>query len=80
MKNAIMTAVQTKASRQFISAMGSMVENQSAVEQVLCYIEWLKRPANLPMVTMDELEKHGMPLQTAMNKLRDKARDFYQQA
>jgi len=58
--------------------MGSMVENQSAMEQVLCYIEWLKRPSNLPMITVEELEKNGMPLHVAMDKLRDKARTFYQ--
>lgn len=73
-----MTAVQTQASRQFITAMGSMVESPSAMEQVLAYIEWLKRPSILPMITMEELEKNGMPLDTAMDKLREKARVFYQ--
>lgn len=73
-----MTALQTRASRQFITAMGTMVENQSAVEQVLCYIEWMKNPSNLPMITMDELEQNGMPLHTAMDQLRTKARAYYQ--
>ena len=47
-----MTAVQTQASRQFITAMGSMVESPSAMEQVLAYIEWLKRPSILLNVTV----------------------------
>ena len=75
-----MTAVQTVASKRFISAMGSMVENQVAMDQVLSYIEWMKRPANLPMITMEQLEQNGMPLHVAMNKLRDKAREYYHQA
>ena len=73
-----MTALQTRASQQFITAMGSMVENPSAMEQVLSYIEWMKNPSNLPMITMEELEQNGMPLHTAMDKLRAKARAFYQ--
>lgn len=73
-----MTTVQTRASQQFINAMGPMVENPSAMEQVLCYIEWLKRPSNLPMITMEELDRNGMPLHAAMDRLRDKAKEFYQ--
>ena len=75
-----MTAVQTRASKQFISAMGSMVENPSAMEQVLYYIEWLKQQHEAPMITMEELEQNGMPLHVAMDKLREKARAYYQQA
>jgi len=73
-----MTAVQTAVSKRFISAMGSMVENQSAVDQVLSYIEWMKHPSNFPMITMEKLEENGMPLHVAMDKLRDKARKYYQ--
>ena len=73
-----MTAVQTRASKQFISAMGSMVENPSAMEQVLCYIELMKQQAAPSVITMEELEKNGMPLHVAMDKLREKARAYYQ--
>ena len=75
-----MTAVQTQASRQFISAMGPMVESPSAMEQVLYYIEWMKHQPVTPMITMEELNKSGMPLHVAMDKLREKARKYYQQA
>ena len=30
----------------------------------------------LPMITMEELEQHGMPLHTAMDKLREKAMQY----
>ena len=73
-----MTAIQTQASRQFLTAMGPMVENQAAMQQVLYYIEWMKHQPAIPTITMDELEQNGMPLSVAMNQLREKARLYYQ--
>ena len=70
--------MQAMASDRFIAAMGSMVEDVAAVDRVMSYIEWMKQPANLPQITMYELEKNGMPLHEAMNRLREKARAYYQ--
>ena len=73
-----MTAIQTQASKQFLTAMGTMVENPSAMQQVIYYINWMKKQPEIPVITMKELEENGMPLHTAMEKLRNKARKFYQ--
>ena len=73
-----MTAVQTQASKQFLAAMGPMVEDKAAMQQVLLYISTMRRQAELPVMTIEEAEQHGMPLHQAMDKLREKARTFYQ--
>ncbi len=73
-----MTAVQTQASKQFLAAMGPMVEDKAAMQQVLFYIRTMRRRSELPVMTIEEADKHGMPLHQAMDKLREKARTFYQ--
>ena len=73
-----MTAVQTQASKQFLAAMGPMVEDKAAMQQVLLYISTMRRQAELPTMTIEEAEQHGMPLHEAMDQLREKARIFYQ--
>ncbi|MBR4432003.1 MAG: hypothetical protein IKS76_02245 [Paludibacteraceae bacterium] len=73
-----MTAVQTQASNQFLTAMGPMIEDKKAMQQVLFYISTMRRKAELPTMTIEEANQHGMPLHQAMDKLREKARVFYQ--
>jgi hypothetical protein len=45
---------------------------------VLEYIESIKIQPLHKQITMEELDKNGMPLHQAMDKLREKAREFYQ--
>ena len=73
-----MSAAQAIASNQFLTAMGPMIEDKKAMEQVLFYIGTMRRKAGLPTMTMEEAEQHGMLLHQAMNQLREKARAFYQ--
>ncbi len=48
------------------------------MNEIMAYIEYIKlRPVH-PQITMEELEANGMPLDQAMNQLREKARKFYQ--
>ena len=73
-----MSAAQAIASKRFLNAMGAMVEDEQRLNEVLEYIESIKiRPLCEP-ITMEELEKNGMPLHQAMNQLREKARAYYQ--
>ena len=73
-----MSAAQAIASRRFLRAMGSMVEDEERLNEVLEYIESIKIRPLCEQITMEELEKNGMPLHQAMNQLREKARTFYQ--
>ena len=73
-----MSAAQAIASRRFLRAMGSMVEDEERLNEVLGYIESIKIRPLCEQITMVELEKNGMPLHQAMNQLREKARAFYQ--
>ena len=73
-----MSTLQAVASNRFLTAMGSMIEDATAMNRVMSYIEWMKQPTSAPQITMYELEKNGMPLNEAMNKLREKARVHYQ--
>lgn len=73
-----MSAAQAIASRRFLRAMGSMVEDEERLNEVLEYIESIKIRPLCEQITMEELEKNGMPLHQAMNQLREKARVFYQ--
>ena len=73
-----MNAAQAIASDQFLTAMGPMIEDKKAMQQVLFYINNMRRKAELPTITIEEAEQHGMPLHQAMDKLREKARVFYQ--
>ena len=73
-----MSAAQAIASSRFLTAMGSMIEDEAKLNQVLEYIESIKIHPLLPQTTMEELNKNGMPLHQAMDQLREKARAFYQ--
>ncbi|MBR3408007.1 MAG: hypothetical protein IKG86_04115 [Paludibacteraceae bacterium] len=73
-----MSAAQAIASRRFLRAMGSMVEDEQRLNEVLEYIESLKIRPLCERITTEELEKNGMPLHQAMDQLREKARAYYQ--
>ena len=73
-----MSATQAIATDRFLKAMGSMVENETIMNEVLGYIEYIKDRPQYPQITMAELEQSGMPLHQAMEQLRAKARAFYQ--
>lgn len=55
-----------------------MVEDEQRLNEVLEYIESIKIRSLCEQITMEELEKNGMPLHQAMNQLREKARAYYQ--
>lgn len=73
-----MSAEQAIASSRFLTAMGPMIEDEAAMQQVLLYISTMRRRSELPVMTIEEADQHGMPLHQAMDKLREKARTFYQ--
>ncbi len=73
-----MSAAQAIASNKFIIAMGSMIEDEKMMNDVLGYIEYMKLKPQYPSITWTELEANGMPLHQAMNQLREKARKYYQ--
>ena len=73
-----MSAAQTIASKRFINAMGSMVEDEKMLNEVLEYIEYIKLKPAYPEITQSQLDANAMPLHEAMNMLREKARIFYQ--
>ena len=75
-----MSAAQAIASRRFLRAMGSMVEDEERLNEVLEYIESIKIRPLCEQITMEELERNGMPLHKAMNQLREKARAYYHDA
>ena len=72
-----MSTAQAIASKRFLRAMGSMVEDEARLNAVLEYIESIKIQPLRKQITMEELDKRGMPLHQAMDKLREKAREFY---
>ena len=73
-----MSAAQAIASNRFLTAMGPMIADEQKMNEIMAYIEYIKlRPVH-QQITMDELEANGMPLDQAMNQLREKARKFYQ--
>ena len=73
-----MSAAQAIASKRFLIAMGSMVEDEQRLNEVLEYIESIKVRPHCEQMTIEELEKNGMPLHQAMDQLREKARAYYQ--
>ena len=69
-----MSAAQTIASNRFLTAMGSMIADEQKMNEIMAYIEYIKSRPVHPQITMAELEANGMPLQQAMDQLREKAR------
>ena len=72
-----MSAAQAIASRRFLKAMGSMVEDEQRLNEVLEYIESIKIRPLSEQITEEELAKNGMPLHQAMNQLRLKILTTY---
>ena len=72
-----MSAAQAIASKRFLSAMGSMVEDEQRLNEVLEYIESIKIRPLSEQITEEELAKNGMPLHQAMNQLRLKILTTY---
>jgi hypothetical protein len=73
-----MSTAQAIASSRFLTAMGPMIKDEKKMNAVLEYIESIKIQPLHKQITMEELDKNGMPLHQAMDKLREKAREFYQ--
>ena len=73
-----MSAAQAIASSRFLTAMGPMIEDEQKMNEVLEYIESIKAQQLYPQITPEELSENSMPLHQAMDKLREKARTFYQ--
>ena len=73
-----MSAAQAIASSRFLTAMGPMGEDEARLNAVLEYIESIKIQSLRKQITLDELDQRGMPLHQAMDKLREKAREYYQ--
>ena len=73
-----MSTAQAIASSRFLTAMGPMIEDEAKMNEVLEYIERIKIHPLRKQITMEELDKNGMPLHQAMDKLREKAHEFYQ--
>lgn len=73
-----MSAAQAIATSRFLTAMGPMIEDEQKMNEVLEYIESIKIKPLYPRITQEELAKNSMPLHQAMDKLREKARAFYQ--
>ena len=68
-----MSAAQAIASNRFLTAMGPMIADEQKMNEIMAYIEYIKLRSVHPQITMDELEANGMPLDQAMNQLREKA-------
>lgn len=73
-----MSSAQAIASSRFLTAMGPMIEDEQKMSEVLEFIERIKIQPIYPRITQEELDKNSMPLHEAMDKLREKARAFYQ--
>ena len=73
-----MSAVEAIASSRFLTAMGPMIKDEQKMNAVMEYIESIKIQPLRKQITLEELDKKGMPLHQAMDKLREKARAFYQ--
>ena len=73
-----MSALEAIASSRFLTAMGPMIKDEQKMNAVMEYIESIKIQPLRKQITLEELDKKGMPLHQAMDKLREKARAFYQ--
>ena len=73
-----MSVIEAIASSRFLTAMGPMIKDEQKMNAVMEYIESIKVQPLRKQITLEELDKKGMPLHQAMDKLREKARAFYQ--
>lgn len=71
-----MSTAQVKATERFLEAMGPMVLDEKKMQQVIFFINSMREEQVLPQMSFEELDE-CMPLDTAFNKLRDNAHNYY---
>lgn len=71
-----MSTAQLQATERFLEAMGSMVNDEKKMQQVIFFINSMRKEQVLPQMSFEELEE-CMPLDVAFDKLRDKARKYF---
>ena len=71
-----MSTAQLQATERFLEAMGPMVNDEKKMQQVIFFINSMRKEHVLPQMSFEELEE-CMPLDVAFGKLRDKARKYY---
>ena len=71
-----MSTAQLQATERFLEAMGPMVNDEKKMQQVIFFINSMRKEHVLPQMSFEELEE-CMPLDVAFDKLRDKARKYY---
>ena len=73
-----MSAAQALASRQFLEAMGPMINDKQKVDQVIGFIAYLgSMPEQTPLITQGELDNQCMPLNVAMDELRKRIHNHF---
>ena len=73
-----MSTAQLQATERFLEAMGPMVNDEKKMRQVIFFINSMRKETVLPQMSFEELEE-CVPLDVAFDKLRDKARKYYNQ-
>lgn len=71
-----MSTAQLQATERILEAMGPMVNDEKKMQQVIFFINSMRKETVLPQMSFEELEKY-VPLDVAFDKLRDKARKYY---
>ena len=71
-----MSTAQLQATERFLEAMGPMVNDEKKMQQVIFFINSMRKEQVLPQMSFEELEE-CVPLDVAFDKLRDKARNYY---
>ena len=71
-----MSTAQLQATERFLEAMGPMVNDEKKMRQVIFFINSMRKEQVLPQMSCEELEE-CVPLDVAFDKLRDKARKYY---
>lgn len=71
-----MSTAQLQATERFLEAMGPMVNDEKKMQQVIFFINSMRKEQVLPQMSFEELEE-CMPLDVAFDKLRDKARKYF---
>lgn len=71
-----MSTAQLQATERFLEAMGPMVNDEKKMQQVIFFINSMRKEQVLPQMSFEELEE-CVPLGVAFDKLRDKARKYF---
>ena len=71
-----MSTAQLQATERFLEAMGPMVNDEKKMQQVIFFINSMRKEQVLPQMSFEELEE-CVPLDVAFDKFRDKARKYY---